>query len=136
MIKPERISTRAQSATSYKTTEGSPRDNSQPAVHQHTFDHISRVISQHNVTLRKISGLLRPIKQDLGVKYPSTHSKPCEYGKVYIGQTGSPVEPRMKTSAISDHTNRRSLRGKNTTTTSPRGSYTITPYSSPQNLGP
>jgi hypothetical protein len=53
--------------------------------------------SAHNILpLRRISRLLQLIKQGLGFEYPSTHSKPCEYGKVYIGQTGSSVEPRTK----------------------------------------
>jgi hypothetical protein len=38
------------------------------------------------------------------------------------------IKPRMKqNSAIFDHTNRRSLRWRNTTKTSPTGSYSVTP---------
>jgi hypothetical protein len=37
---------------------------------------------------RMISSLLRPAKDDLGLRTPGFYSIPCECGQVYIGQTG------------------------------------------------
>ena len=39
----------------------------------------------------KISQLLRPVKDDLGLRMPGIYKIPCECGKVYIGQTGCTV---------------------------------------------
>jgi hypothetical protein len=59
------------------------------------------VLSKHNIktvglTPRKLSSLLRPIKDDLAPKMPGVYSILCECGKVYIGQTGHSVETRVK----------------------------------------
>jgi hypothetical protein len=58
-----------------------------------TFNHISRVLSKHNIKIvglppRKLSGSLQPIKDDLALKMPGIYKIPCECGKVYIGQSG------------------------------------------------
>ena len=51
--------------------------------------------------------LLRPAK-DLDLNSPGTYSIPCEWGKVYSGQTGRPFRPDARnTIAISNCTNRR-----------------------------
>ena len=45
---------------------------------------------------RKISSLLLPVKDDLGLRTPRVYSLLCECGQVYIGQTDRSIETRMK----------------------------------------
>ena len=45
---------------------------------------------------RKISILLRPMKDDLGLRTPRVYSLPCECCQVYIGQTVRSIETRIK----------------------------------------
>jgi hypothetical protein len=40
--------------------------------------------------------MLRPIKDDLGLKVPGVYEIPCECGKIYVGQTGRSIEARCK----------------------------------------
>jgi hypothetical protein len=66
-----------------------------------SFNCISRMLSKHNIKTvgllpRKLSSLLRPIKDDLALKMPGVYSIPCECGKVYTGQTGHSIETRVK----------------------------------------
>lgn len=42
------------------------------------------------------SHMLRPVKDDLGLKVPGIYSIPCKHGKMYIGQTGQFTETRCK----------------------------------------
>jgi hypothetical protein len=63
----------------------------------------------------KLSSLLRPVKDHLGLRTPGVYRLPCECGRVYIGQTGRSVDIRLKEnqrhirlqhpdkSAIADH---------------------------------
>ena len=44
----------------------------------------------------KISSLLRPVKDHLGVETPGVSSITCECGQVYIGQTGRSIQTRVK----------------------------------------
>jgi hypothetical protein len=49
-----------------------------------TFNHISRVLSRHNIKSvglpsRKIASFLQPVKDDLGLKTPGMYSIPCEW---------------------------------------------------------
>jgi hypothetical protein len=44
----------------------------------------------------KLSSLLRPVKDNLGVRTPGVSRIPCECGRVYIGQTGRSVDIRLK----------------------------------------
>jgi hypothetical protein len=65
------------------------------------FNRISRVLSRHNIKSvrllpKKISGFLRRIKDNLGLRTPGVYRIPCECCKVYIGQTGRSVETRLK----------------------------------------
>jgi hypothetical protein len=65
------------------------------------FNRISRVLARHNIKSvglppRKITSFLRPVKDDLGLRTPGVYSIPCECGQVYIGQTGSSVDTRLK----------------------------------------
>jgi hypothetical protein len=65
------------------------------------FNHISRLVSQHNIKSvdlppRKISGFLWLVKDDLGQKTPRVYSIPCECGQVYIGQTGHLTDTILK----------------------------------------
>jgi hypothetical protein len=65
------------------------------------FNRISRVLARHNIKSvglphRKLSGLLRPVKCNLGLRIPGVYRIPCECGRVYIGQTGRSVDIRVK----------------------------------------
>jgi hypothetical protein len=44
----------------------------------------------------KLSSLLRPVKDHLGLSTPGVYRIPCECGRVYIGQTGRSVDIRLK----------------------------------------
>jgi hypothetical protein len=44
----------------------------------------------------KLSSLLRPVKDHLGLRTPRVYRIPCECGRVYIGQTGRSVDIRLK----------------------------------------
>jgi hypothetical protein len=44
----------------------------------------------------KLSSLLRPVKDHLGLRTPGVYRIPCECGRVYIGQTGRSVDIRVK----------------------------------------
>jgi hypothetical protein len=57
------------------------------------FTCINRMLSQHNIKsagllLRKLSGFLQSVKDNLQLKKPAVYSIPCECGQVYIGKTG------------------------------------------------
>jgi hypothetical protein len=60
---------------------------------------ISRMLAKHirsvGLPPRKISGFLRPVKNDLGLKASGVYSIPCECGQVYIGQTGRSIKTRI-----------------------------------------
>jgi hypothetical protein len=62
---------------------------------------ISRLLAKHNIRTihipkKKNIHMLRPIKDDLGLKVLGIYRIPCECGKVYVGQTGRSVEARCK----------------------------------------
>jgi hypothetical protein len=40
--------------------------------------------------------MLRPVKDDPGLKIPGVYGIPCECGKTYIGQTNRTIETRRK----------------------------------------
>jgi hypothetical protein len=44
----------------------------------------------------KLSSLLRPVKDHLGLRTPGNYRIPSECGRVYIGQTGRSVDIRLK----------------------------------------
>jgi hypothetical protein len=44
----------------------------------------------------KLSSLLCPVKDHLGLRTPGVYRIPCECGRVYIGQTGPSVDIRLK----------------------------------------
>jgi hypothetical protein len=44
----------------------------------------------------KLSSLLRPVKDHLGLRIPGVSRIPCECGRVYIGQTGRSRDIRLK----------------------------------------
>jgi hypothetical protein len=59
------------------------------------------VLSWHNIKSvglppKKISGFLRPVKDNLGLRTLGVYRIPCECGKVYTGQTGCSVDARLK----------------------------------------
>jgi hypothetical protein len=61
------------------------------------FNRTCRVLARYNVTSvglphMKLSGLLLPIKDHLGLRTPGVYKILCECGRVYIGQTGRSVD--------------------------------------------
>jgi hypothetical protein len=57
------------------------------------FNGISRVLARHNIKSVglphiKLSSLLRPVKDHLGLRTQRVYRIPCECGRVCIGQTG------------------------------------------------
>jgi hypothetical protein len=44
----------------------------------------------------KLSSLLHPVKDHLGLRTPGIYRIPCECGRVYIGQMGRSVDIRLK----------------------------------------
>jgi hypothetical protein len=68
-----------------------------------TFNCISRVQSKRNIKTvglppRKLSSFLRSVKDHLALKTPGVYSIPCDFGKVYIGQTGRSTDEGKRTS--------------------------------------
>jgi hypothetical protein len=62
---------------------------------------ISRLLAKYNIKTvhiprKKNIHMLRPVKDDLGLKVPGMYRIPCECGKVYVGQTGRSIEARCK----------------------------------------
>jgi hypothetical protein len=65
------------------------------------FSRISRVLAPHNIKSVglphiKLSSILRPVKDHLGLRTPGVYRIPCECGRVYIGQTGRSVDIKLK----------------------------------------
>jgi hypothetical protein len=44
----------------------------------------------------KLSSLLHPVEDHLGLRTPGVYRIPCECGRVYIGQTGYSVDIKLK----------------------------------------
>ncbi|KAJ4435750.1 hypothetical protein ANN_18368 [Periplaneta americana] len=62
---------------------------------------ISRLLRKHEIKTihkppTKIQNLLRPVKDDLGLRTPGVYKIPCECGKCYIGQMGCTIMERCK----------------------------------------
>jgi len=60
-----------------------------------------KILAKHNIKcvdlpLRLISSLLRPVKDDVGLRTPGVYSITRECGQVYIGQTGRSIATRIK----------------------------------------
>ena len=49
-----------------------------------------------NLPPKKIFNCLRPVKDHVGLKIPGVYCIPCQYGKVYVGQSGCTVEKRVE----------------------------------------
>jgi hypothetical protein len=65
------------------------------------FSRISRVLARHIIKFvdlphMKLSSLLHPVKDHLGLRTPGVYRIPCECSRVYIGQTGRSVDIRLK----------------------------------------
>jgi hypothetical protein len=64
------------------------------------FNRISRVLARHIISVglphMKLSSLLRPVKDHLGLRTPGVYMIPCECGRVYTGQTGHSVDIKLK----------------------------------------
>jgi hypothetical protein len=71
----------------------------------------SRVLTRHIKSVglphMKLSSLLHPVKDHLGLRTPGVYRIPYECGRVYIGQTGRSVDIRSKeipeNSAVAEH---------------------------------
>jgi hypothetical protein len=61
---------------------------------------ISKALARHIKSVglphMKLSSHLRPVKDHLGLRTPGVCRLPCEWGRVYIGQTGRSVDIRLK----------------------------------------
>jgi hypothetical protein len=65
------------------------------------FNRISRALARHNIKSvglphMKLPSLLRPVKDQLGLRTPGGYRLPCECGRVYSGLTGRSVDIRLK----------------------------------------
>jgi hypothetical protein len=49
-----------------------------------------------HIPRKKNMQMLRPVKDDLGLKLPGVYQIPCECGKVCVGQTGRSIKARCK----------------------------------------
>jgi len=49
-----------------------------------------------HIPMKNSSSTLRPIKDDLGLKTSGVFWIPCECGKMYVGQTASPLKSEVK----------------------------------------
>jgi hypothetical protein len=68
---------------------------------QATYGRLSRMLAKHNIKSiplpsKKISSYLPPVKDAMGLRTPRIYSIPCECGKVYIRQSGSSIQIRIK----------------------------------------
>jgi hypothetical protein len=59
------------------------------------------MLAKHNIKIftlpsRKICSYLPPVKDALGLRTPGIYSILCEWGKVYIGQSGRSIQMRNK----------------------------------------
>jgi hypothetical protein len=68
---------------------------------QATYGRLSRMLTKLNIKCiplppKKISNYLPPVKDAVGIKTPGIYSIPCEYGKVYIGQSGQSIQIQIK----------------------------------------
>jgi len=68
---------------------------------QTTHGQLSRMLAKHNIKSvtvppREICSYLPPVKDALGLRTPGVYSSPCEYGKVYIEQSGKSIQIRIK----------------------------------------
>jgi hypothetical protein len=65
------------------------------------FNRISIVLARQNIksvglSHMKLSSLLRPVKDHLGLRTPGVYRIPCECGMVYIGQMGCSLDISLK----------------------------------------
>jgi UV DNA damage repair endonuclease len=64
------------------------------------FNRVNRVLARHNKSVglphMKLSSLLRPVKDHLGLRTYGVYRIPRQCGSVYIGQTGRSVDIRLK----------------------------------------
>jgi hypothetical protein len=68
---------------------------------QTTYRWLSRMLAKHNTQCssllpRKISSLLHPVKDNLGLRTLGVYSISCQCGQVYIQHTDISIETRIK----------------------------------------
>jgi hypothetical protein len=68
------------------------------------FNSINRVLARYNIKSvglphMKLSSLLRPVKNYLGLRTPGVYRISCECGRFYNGQTGRSVDIRLASTA-------------------------------------
>jgi hypothetical protein len=65
--------------------------------HHSTSNKISRLLAQHkiktvHIPAKKTTNMLRPVKDNVGLKTCGVYCIPCECGQVYVGQTSRTTE--------------------------------------------
>jgi hypothetical protein len=68
---------------------------------QSTYGQLSRMLAKHNIKNvalppRKIFGYFPPVKDALVLRTSGIYGIPCECSRVYIGQRGHSMQPRIK----------------------------------------
>ena len=69
-------------------------------VHGNVSNKIACILRKCNIRTvhlppKKIKQMLRPVKDEQGLKTPGVYEIPCECGQIYIGQTGCTVSERI-----------------------------------------
>jgi len=82
-------------ATRTSKTEDKPISTAYLPYTQPTYGRISRMLAKYNIKSiaippKKISSYMPPTKDTSGLRTPGIYKIPCEWGKVYIGQSGRP----------------------------------------------
>jgi hypothetical protein len=68
---------------------------------QTTYGRLSRMLAKHNIKSvalppKKIFSYLPPAKDALGLRTLGIYCIPCEYGRVYVGQSGRSIRIQVK----------------------------------------
>jgi len=88
-------------ATRNAKTNDKPTSTEYIPYTQTTYGRLSRMLAKHNVKrvalpFRKVFSYLPPVKDALGLRTSGIYRIPCECGRVYIGQSGRPIQIRIK----------------------------------------
>ena len=88
-------------ATRTAKTNDKPTSTAYISYTQTTYGRLSRMLVKHNIKSvalppRKIFSYFPPVKDAVRLRTPGVYSIPCECGRVYIGQSGRPIQLRIK----------------------------------------
>ena len=80
--------------------KGKPISRAHVPFYGNVSNKIARILKKHNIKTvhlppKKIKQMLRPVKDEQGLKTAGVYEIPCECGQVYIGQTGRTVNERI-----------------------------------------